>query len=400
MKKLFFLFPLILNAVILAGQTSADYLMKGRALMESGKPGDAVVVLSEATGKLNDSKLFLERAEAYIQKGDYNAAINDLNAANTTAAGSGEYGIARIYALKGNPSVAVSHLEASMKTPFKKSEKEILLDPSFSLIENSPEWRQFWKKEWYNNYEKGIAEIEYDVSSGNLAEAKNTLSELTGIYSGREDNIYSGALISIAESKYPEAIKALSGLLNEEPSNEKYLRLMARVQEATGNPAGALTTYTRLIDIGIPDAGLLLLRADCYRRTGESDKALRDIEKYLSFYPGDKRALSFAGKAEAASGDNIKALEYFSENLKLHPNDAECYTDRANAYFMSKSWNLAIKDYSMSLDLQPGNPDVWLNKGISLLSEGKTDDACHDFRMSFSLGSKRATEYISRNCIR
>jgi Flp pilus assembly protein TadD len=110
--------------------------------------------------------------------------------------------------------------------------------------------------------------------------------------------------------------------------------------------------------------------------------------------------LSLAGRAEAASGDNIKALEYFSENLKLHPNDAECYTDRANAYFMSKSWNLAIKDYSMSLDLQPGNPDAWLNKGISLLSEGKTDDACHDFRMSFSLGSKRATEYISRNCIK
>jgi tetratricopeptide (TPR) repeat protein len=107
-----------------------------------------------------------------------------------------------------------------------------------------------------------------------------------------------------------------------------------------------------------------------------------------------------AGKAESVSGNNLNALKYFSENLKLHPNDSECYVDRADSYFISKSWDWAIKDYTMSLDLDPGNSDVWLNKGISLLNTGKTDDACHDFRKSFSMGNKRASEYISRNCIK
>jgi Flp pilus assembly protein TadD len=54
----------------------------------------------------------------------------------------------------------------------------------------------------------------------------------------------------------------------------------------------------------------------------------------------------------------------------------------------------------MSLDLQPGNPDVWLNKGIALLNKGNTEDACHDFRMAFNLGSRKSTEYISKNCIK
>ena len=54
----------------------------------------------------------------------------------------------------------------------------------------------------------------------------------------------------------------------------------------------------------------------------------------------------------------------------------------------------------MSLDLQPDNSDAWLNKGIALLNSGKEDDACYDFRKSFSLGNKKATEYLSSNCIK
>ena len=71
-----------------------------------------------------------------------------------------------------------------------------------------------------------------------------------------------------------------------------------------------------------------------------------------------------------------------------------------NSYLLSKSWDYAAQDYSMSLDLAPGNPDTWLKKGIALVNSGKTEDACHDFRQALSLGSKRATEYISRYCIK
>jgi hypothetical protein len=35
----------------------------------------------------------------------------------------------------------------NLRSPFRKSEKEVMLDPAFALVENRPEWRQFWKKE-------------------------------------------------------------------------------------------------------------------------------------------------------------------------------------------------------------------------------------------------------------
>jgi len=192
----------------------------------------------------------------------------------------------------------------------------------------------------------------------------------------------------------------MSGLNNTNPGNEKYLRLTAKAQAGASDPAGASATYTELLNSGVADAELLMMRAECYRKTGETNKALDDIKRYLEIYPENRSALSLAGKVEARSGDNLQAIQYFSENLKIHPNDPECYVDRADAYFVSKSWNMAINDYSMSLDLKPGNSDVWLNKGIALLNSGKVEDACHDFRRSFSMGNKRVTEYISKYCIK
>jgi tetratricopeptide (TPR) repeat protein len=400
MKKVIGFVWILLLPVILSGQQSIDVILKARALDSAGKPEEAVKVLSDAIALSNESRLFLERAEARLIQKSYSDAISDLNAANKIAPSSGEYGLSRIYALKGDAATSIYHLEMSMNSSDHRSEKDIMLDPAFRMIENRPEWRQFWKKEWYTPAEKNISEIEYYVSSGAIDESKSVLSDLKKNSPDNDNILYAEALINLSTGKYEEAIKAVSGLIASNPDNEKYLRILAKAQTLSGNAAGASDTYTRLFDSGVADAEMFILRAECYKKTGENNKALKDIEKYLDLYPENKTALSLAGKVEAISGDNLKALDYFSRNLKLHPNDPECYVDRGNSYFVSKSWEWAIKDYSMSLDLNPSNSDVWLNKGIALLNTAKSDDACHDFRKALSLGNKRASEYISSKCIK
>jgi tetratricopeptide (TPR) repeat protein len=400
MKKIIILICILLATSVIKAQQTVDYILKARALSEGGHTEQAIVLLDRALNGTKESQLFTERAEAYILKGDYSAAISDFNEANKLTPFSGEYGLSRIYALRGDAGTAVYHLEIAMKSPFKKGEKEILLNPAFSTIENRQEWRQFWKKEWYSISEKSISEIEYYISTGKINESKDVLSELKKSSELNNDVLYAEALVNLGSGKYSEAVKIMTGLNTSSPGNEKYLRTLAKAQTGASDPAGASTTYSQLINSGVADAGLLMMRADSYRKTGETDKALSDIRKYLEIYPENSAALGLAGKVEAKAGDNLKALEYFSKNLKLHPGDPECYIDRADSYFVSKSWDLAINDYSMSLDLKPANSDVWLNKGIALLNLGKVEDACHDFRRSFSLGNKRATEYISRNCIK
>jgi tetratricopeptide (TPR) repeat protein len=400
MKKIIILIWILTIAATVYGQQAVDYVLKARAFTEGGKPDQAINLLNRALSETKESLLYNERAEANMLKGDYSAAISDFNEANKLTPFSGEYGLSRIYSLKGDAGTALYHLEINMNSPFKKGEKEVLLDPAFSTIENRQEWRQFWKKEWYTATEKSISEIEYYISAGKIDESKDVLQELKKSSESNNGMLYAEALIDVASGKNSEAMKVITGLNTENPGDEKYLRILAKAQTGASDAAGASTTYSQLLSSGVADAGLLMLRADCYRKTGETDKALADIRKYLEIYPENGAALGLAGKVEARAGDNLKALEYFSENLKLHPNDPECYIDRADSYFVSRSWDLAINDYSMSLDLKPANSDVWLNKGIALLNSGKVEDACHDFRISFRLGNKRVSDYISRNCIK
>jgi tetratricopeptide (TPR) repeat protein len=400
MKKILTLVLLLLWAGIVSGQQIVDYILKSKAYAEAGKADLAINLLTGAIGMTRDSRLYIQRAEVNMIKGDYTAAISDYNEANKITPYSGEYGLSRIYALRGDAATSLYHLETDLNSSFRKSEKKIMLDPAFAPVENSPEWRQFWKKEWYTVTERSISEIEYYISAGKIDESKAILAELKKNYESDDGILYAEALINLSSGKYAEVIKIMQGLISLNPENEKYLRVLAKAQSDISNPAGASVTYTQMLNTGVTDAELLLLRADCYKKTGESDKAMTDIKKYLDLYPQNKTAISLAGKMEALTGDNLKAIEFFSENLKLHPNDPECYIDRANSYFVSKSWDWAIKDYSMSLDLKPGNPEVWLNKGIALLNSGRVEDACHDFRKSMSLGNKRASEYISRNCIK
>jgi tetratricopeptide (TPR) repeat protein len=400
MKKILTLVLILVIKSTVFGQQAVYSVLKARALTEAGKPDLAITLLDKAISETHESLLYTERAEVNILKGSYSEAISDYNKANKITPSSGEYGLARIYALKGDAATALYHLELNLNSSFRKGEKAIMLDPAFGAIDNRSEWRQFWKKEWYSNTEKSLSEIEYYISTGKTDESKAVLSELKNGNTGSDDILYAESLVDLSVGKYPEVIKLISGLTQNSPSNEKYLRILAKAQTGVSNSTGASITYSQLIGLEVPDAELYLFRAECYRKTGETGKALSDIEKYLDLYPENKNALSLAGKVESASGDNLKALEYFSTNLKLHPNDADCYIDRANSYFLSKSWNLAIKDYSMSLDLKPGNSDSWLNKGIGLLNSGRVEDACFDFRKSLRLGNKRAAEFISNNCIK
>ena len=345
MKKILILFWIFINAGFIFGQQQTiDYILKARALRESGKPDQAINLLNGAANASDDSRLLIERAEANIAKGDYSGAIHDFNEANRITPLSGEYGLSRTYALKGDASTAVYHLGLSMNSPFKKAEKEIMLDQAFNNLENRPEWRQFWKKEWYSNSEKSVSEIEYYVSAGKIDESKEVLSELKNSNDNEDDIVYAEALVNQASGKNQEVIKALSGL---NTTNNKYLLLLAKAQVEQNDPSGASVTYTQLLNSGIADADLYLKRADCFRKTGESDKAMTDIKKYLAIYPDNRAALSLAGRVEVKSGDNLQALEYFSRNLKLHPNDPQVYLDRADSYFISKSWDNAISDYGM-----------------------------------------------------
>ena len=397
--RILMIYVIILFTSAVSGQNSMEVLLKAKALAASEHYTDALGLIDKAIAIEHDYRLNIQKADICLENKDFSGAIRDFNEANKLEEHSGDFGLSKVYALKGDAATSLYHLGLHMNSKYKLSEKEIMLEPAFGRIENRTEWRQFWKKDWFTTAERSRSEIEFLTSANKIEDSKVIFAELKKNYPDSEETIYSETLINLASGKYNDAALTARKLTTEYPENLKYVRLLARAQVGQLNYAGASDTYSKLLENGDADARLLISRAECYRKTGENDKAIRDLEKFLELYPEDKSALSLAGKVESESGDNLKALEYFSKNLKLHPNDAECYVDRANSYFVSKSWKWAADDYSMSLDLKPDNADVWLNKGITLINTGKTDDACHDFKRSYKLGNQKASSYIAKYCL-
>ena len=221
MKKiLVFVLILVISGAV-SGQKSVDIILKARALDSAGKPDQAIKVLTDAITLSNDSRLFVERAEVSLSGKAYSDAISDLNEANKITPSSGEYDLSRVYAFKGDATTSLYHLELSMNSSYPKSEKYIMLDPAFRMIENRPEWRQFWKKEWYSFTEKSISEIEYYVSSGMIDDSKAVLSDLKKNYQNSDGIVYAEALINLSSGKYDDAIRSVSGLIVSNPANEK-----------------------------------------------------------------------------------------------------------------------------------------------------------------------------------
>ena len=398
-SKLILFFVSIVMCATVAGQQNYDVILEAKALTANDSYSKALALLSDAIKLKPESRLYVERAEINLKIKNYDASLQDFNDANMFEERSGDYGLAKVYAMKGDATNSMKRLAMSMESAYKRSEKEIMLDPAFTMIENKPEWRQFWQKSWYSYRETGVSEIEYLISTNKLSEARNALSELKAVYQGSEEALYAEVLVNIASEQFNDAVKYALTLTETGKEKEKYHRVLAKAQLGLSNFAGASSTYTKLIEMGVTDAQLFMERAECLRKNGERSKALKDVERFIMLYPENKEAIRLAGKLEVESGDNIKALEYFSKNVELNPNDAECYVDRANSYFSSKSWQWAINDYSMSLDFNPVNSDVWLNKGIALLSSGNISDACYDFKRAYLLGNQKATPYINKNCL-
>ena len=165
MIRLIKIFCLLIISSSVYSQEAADYLLRGKAMIDAGKFYDAVTLLSEAINKQADARYFEMRGEAYFRNKAIPESMSDFQKANSLTEGIGEYGIAKVYAVQGNASEALAHLELNIASPFRKSEKEILLDPVFSLLDRTPEWRQFWKKDRYPVSEMKIAEIEYYIST-------------------------------------------------------------------------------------------------------------------------------------------------------------------------------------------------------------------------------------------
>jgi tetratricopeptide (TPR) repeat protein len=400
MKKGIVLLTVILASQLIAGQNRYGEKLKAVALSAGGNNTEAAAVLTGLINAAADPDLLLLRGDAYLRSGKLKEAQSDFMAAESMKQGSGLYGLAGCAAAGGEARAAVSYLEAHLKSQYRKSEPEIMLDKSFSSIQSSPEWKILWKKDWYKGYERKSWEIEHHLKSGNTDLAEEVWRELSAVYSDMPVTDYYHARILISRGLYRDAVALLAPLTNGSEAPASYITALAQAQAGDGSYYAAAMAYGRLIDAEYPDPQLFLKRAAMLIKAGDRDGAKDDLETYLAVNPDNSEALGLIGKTYAEEGAIYEALPYLNMNIEKNPGEATAFSIRGDAWLAARTWDKAAEDYTMSLDLDPENADVNLNLGIALINSGKTEDACHYLRKAKDQGNKDATKYLSKYCIR
>lgn len=400
MKKGVVLLIIILASQLIAGQGSYNEMLKAVALSARGNNLEAAGILTGLINAAPDPDLLLLRGDVYLKSGNVKEAKSDFMAAESINQGSGLYGLASCAAAGGDARAAVAYLEAHLKSQYRKSEPEIMLDKSFGSVQSSPEWKSLWKKEWYKGYERKGWEIDNYLKTGNTDLAEEAWRELSSVYSDMPVTDYYHSRILIARGQYRDAAALLAPLTANPEAPASYLNALAEARAGEGSYYAAAMVYGKLIDAQYPDPQLYLKRAAMLVKAGDPDAARDDMEKYLGFDPENSEALGLIGKTYAEEGAIYEALPYLNMNIEKHPGEATAFSIRGDAWLAARTWDKAAEDYTMSLDLDPENADVNLNLGISLINDGKPGDACHYLRKAKELGNKDATKYLSKYCIR
>jgi len=400
MKKGVVILIIVLASQLIAGQGRYEEMLRAVALSAGGNSNEAAGVLTGLINAAPGPDLLLLRGDAYLTSGKVKEAKSDFMAAESMKQGSGLYGLARCAAAGGEAKAAVSYLEAHLKSQFRKSEPEIMLDKSFGSIQASPEWKSLWKKDWYKGYERKSWEIDHYLKIGKTDLAGEVYRELSAVYPDMPVTDYCNARILTARGLYRDAAALLTPLTIMPDAPASYLTALAEAQAGEGSFYAAAMAYGRLIDAEYPDPQLYLKRAAMLVKAGDRDAAKGDLETYLGLDPENSEALGLIGKTYAEEGAIYEALPYLNMNIEKHPGEAMAFSIRGDAWLAARTWDKAAEDYTMSLDLDPENASVNLNLGIALINSGKTEDACHYLRKAKEQGNKDATKYLSKYCIR
>jgi tetratricopeptide (TPR) repeat protein len=124
-----------------------------------------------------------------------------------------------------------------------------------------------------------------------------------------------------------EAIRLLQAELDKDPARTKLRTALGNLFVRTGQDDKAVAEFQRVLDTGRnlnteTITSLYFGMADCFRRMGDSDAAIRMFQQAAAVNPKDPRAPLLVGQLMETTGRPDQAEPYYEQALKIQPDNA------------------------------------------------------------------------------
>ena len=399
MKKFLFLILSGCIAFTLSAQSPDLYYVKGMAEFIKGNIDDAILSLNDAIDHNNsDERYYLNRADAYLKQGKFTQALEDFEEANSILPGCGNLGIARTYAATGDTEKAFQYLTNHLRSNFRLPELVLTKDPALDPLKETDEWLALWQQEWYDDFDKAKAEVEYLLRKKTPETTLEYLNPLMPAFQNKAEYFALRAGVYMLEENYAAAVADYSMALSLDKNDPGCYLNRGIAFLRSEKFRNAVEDLSRGLRLEPASFAFYPERARAYAGLSDYKSAIGDAEFYLRYFSEDQQAISLCGELNYQKEDYINALKYFNWNLKSDPNNADYYKARGKTYLKTKTYTYAINDLSMALDLKPDDGETYFFIGLAQYKTGDKEGACSNLQKAQRFGNTLALKYSIEYC--
>ena len=364
---------------------------------EFSQAGEKILSIPEGE---RTADMYLTLGKSFYYSGNFEEAANYFEFSEKIRSNpETQLYAARTHAMIQQSGNAVEWLLKYLSQRDKLSESELTLDPAFSKIERSREWRNMWEsREWYTVADRREAEATILLRRNRHIDALTVIdAEIARGASARFHALRAKAYEAMGE--YQPAHESAQNAIRMRNNSVEYLAHAAKMAANVDRFDVALENINRAIRIEPYMLDLYLQRAYIFRKNQKFDDARNDINFYFKYLPHEPRAMFQMGLTETDAGNHWEGIEYFTVLIDNDQTSPEYFIARARALINVNDFADAGFDLSQALDLNPELPEAWHNQGIVLHRELQLEDACHYWRRALQMGHRESAEYIYRFCL-
>jgi tetratricopeptide (TPR) repeat protein len=195
--------------------------------------------------------------------------------------------------------------------------------------------------------------------------------------------------------RYDEAIPLFQQALSGEPSVEGIRFNLALAQWKAGQPQKALSTLQPMIEAAKGNSDALLLAADIYESTKDTEDAIGLLRKAILADPTNVDAyLDFADLSYDHASMQV-GIDILNAGMTQLPNEGRLYLARGILYTQLGKFDLASEDFATANRLDPKLTVLGAAEGLVASQQHKSAKALSAFRAAAKAHPKDAlTQYL------
>ena len=163
-----------------------------------------------------------------------------------------------------------------------------------------------------------------------------------------------------------------------------------------GDLDGAVTDYSRAIEIDPKYAEAYINRGNAKSEKGDPDEAIVDLSRAIEINPKYAEAYINRGVAKGKKGDLDGEIADYSRAIEIDPEYAEAYSNRGLVKRIKGDLDGAVADYSSAIEINPNYAVAYINRGNAKNEKGDLDGAVADYSRAIEIAPDYAMAYSNR----